>query len=298
MSRTRSSKASAAPTTTMVDPIVKWVGGKRRIAEHLIAAMPLAIRTYYEPFCGGAAVLLALQVDATRVVGRSIISDACGPLITTYRAIIRDADAVSAELRGHEEAHRAVHYDTVREEYNRDRSVGPAADTRLAGRFLYLNRACFNGLYRTNRAGEFNVPFGKARTVTLPSLAQLHAFATALRYVGIEEADYGAVVARASRGDVVYADPPYDSPTDDGFTAYGAGQDRPWEFQVQLAGACALARDRGATVIASNRATNRIRDLWGRHGFEIRELDVRHMVGATAERRGLVGEIIAVGRPR
>lgn len=298
MSRTRSSKPLAEPTTTIAtEPIVKWVGGKRRIADRILALMPSTIRTYYEPFCGGAAVFLALR-NSPHVVGHYEISDACRPLIRTYRAIAADPVSVSAELETHRDQHCAVYYDTTREEFNDDRAVGLAADVRCAGRFIYLNRACFNGIYRVNQAGRFNVPFGKARHVALPSYDELRAFQRALMRAHVEAVDYREQLALAERTDVVYLDPPYDSPDDKGFTAYGAGEGRPWEFQCALANAATMAVARGATVIASNRATNRIRELWGGRGFEIHDLDVRHQVGATSDRRRKVGEILAVSKGR
>lgn len=333
--------ASPEPTARPVDPLVKWAGGKRRIAplivhEYIGSLLPpqreihgdvlngklARFRRYREPFLGGGAVFL--EMSAAYPHFDAVLGDMCRPLVASYR-VVRDAggaEAVSEELRQFEgyynagsSSQQARLYDEERELFNAG-EADPASMKAVvqAARFIFLNRACFNGLYRTNSRGQFNVPFGKRTSIALPTLEHLRAFAAVLGptptspgpdrdlyviegWTDLRVEGYEVSLSEAAEGDVVYLDPPYAKVGGAGFTGYQPG-DFGWAEQERLALRSREAVRRGAVVVASNRATPECVALWRDCGFEVAVHGVRHCVGAEGDRRGVVEEMIAAGGPK
>lgn len=207
-------------------PFLKWAGGKRKLARHVLDLLPASCGTYYEPFLGGGAVFFALPRG---YMERAVLSDMNEELVATTQTIRNEAEAVYVELENYERDHSEVFYYEVRKVSwkARDR-VGAAA------RMLYLNRAGYNGMYRVNKAGRFNIPWGKHEVFSYPSRdhlqrcgERLHS-ATGSGISGrIVADDFSEIVASAKSGDCVYFDPPYlpasstanfASYTKDGFT--------------------------------------------------------------------------------
>ena len=184
--------------TSGPQPVLKWAGGKRRLVPDILAALPERIDTYYEPFLGGGAVFFALA--AARRFRRAVLSDQNPDLVCVYEASRDDVVGVIDALSGmrHSEA-----------EYYRVRSSRPRAAARRAARIIYLNKTGYNGLYRVNRSGHFNVPFGRYVRPKICDADNLRAVAGALQGVEVLVSDFEAVVAGARNGDAVYFDPPY-----------------------------------------------------------------------------------------
>jgi len=264
-------------TTMTAAPIVKWVGGKTSTAQAL-ARVVVSRRPaqrggrYIEPFLGGASVALAVE---SRTGVPLLLSDLCSPLIATYQAVRAQPEKVHAELTGL--------YDEVgtdAEAYAEVRGYAPATFTMIAARFLYLNALCFNGLYRENSDGDFNVPFGKRVNPSPRKLEELVAWADAMKTAEIFLSGFRKAVAAAASGDFVFADPPYHGTFSnylaDGFTDAD---------HVDLSTSLQQAYERGADVIVTNADTPFIRDIY--RWAEIRMSDERRSVNRDGAGRGL-----------
>lgn len=254
-------------------PPLKWVGSKRWLVPLLAPAIYARLATtngrYIEPFLGGGAVALDLGLPDM------VLGDNCGPLITMYQAICKNPSAVAWALK------TLVDRGTDKENYYRVRADETRSAILAAARFIYLNKFGFNGLYRENSKGKFNVPHGGDRSgASIPDVATLTAVACALRGADIRVADFRDTIAAAQAGDVVYADSPYYD-TFNKYTADGFADDA----HNALAVALKAARDRGATVVASNSDHDYVRDLY--KWATITPVHERHAVGATGARRGL-----------
>jgi DNA adenine methylase len=224
--------------------LVRWAGSKRAILPDLLSAVPGRFNAYYEPFCGSACLFLAL---APR---RAVLSDINAELIGAYRTIRSSAQRV----------HQLVtELDTSSSAYYKIRNWQPRRLPPLvrAARFVYLNHTCFNGLYRTNRRGEFNVPFGN-RTGHVPSLNRFEAFARLARRAKLACSDFQAITLEAQPGDFVYLDPPYFSrrPT---YGEYGYNTFREHDI-LRLVDTIRLLDKRGVFVLLSYGGSADLRD--------------------------------------
>jgi DNA adenine methylase len=262
-------------------PFLKWAGGKAKLAPQIMARFPDRFRRYHEPFIGGGAVFFALGPrEAT-------LSDVNADLITTYRAIRDHVESLIEVL---------LHHRASEEDFYRIRAVDPGGLSLIesAARTIYLNRTCFNGLYRVNRRGQFNVPFGRYANPRICNAENLRAVSDALQGVDLRVEDAMAIGRRARRGDLVYFDPPYDpiSPTAS-FTSYaktGFGRTE----QERLAEVFAHLAERGVHAVLSNSDTPFVRKLYKR--FEIETVYARRAINSRADRRGPVPEVLVSTR--
>ncbi len=181
-------------------PFLKWAGGKGQLLPELLARLPRAFRTSHEPFVGGGALFFALAGRGR--IPRAVLSDANAPLVDTYLAVRDRVDDAIAALRRH--PNDAAHFYRVRAQDSDDLSLA-----EKAARVVYLNRTCYNGLYRENRRGEFNVPFGQYMNPTICDAQNLRACSRVLQDVEVLRADFTTVLDRARPGNLVYFDPPY-----------------------------------------------------------------------------------------
>lgn len=273
----------------MIKPIVKWPGGKTRLLPHLLARLPVlgSRARYFEPFAGGAALFFALGP------ARAVLGDANADLIACYRSVAEDVDGVIALLEHLTVDHSKENYYRLRAEWNG--RLFDADPTARAAVLLYLNRACFNGLWRVNQSGALNSPFGDGRPVRI-DLDNLRGAAAVLRRADLLSGDFRETVADARRGDVVYFDPPYvpasDTANFTGYTAGGFGT----EEQCWLARLARQLTERGVHVLVSNSDTALTREIYA--GFRIDRVRCDRRIAASAGRRGKVDEIVAVGFPR
>jgi DNA adenine methylase len=212
LARAQRADAPAMPPSAAW-PIIKWVGGKTKLLPELATRLPQGYRRYYEPFAGGAALFFHLGPTA------AVLSDRNADLIGMYRAVAADPDGVLRRLALHRDAHGTEHYYQTRARWN-DRAVSWSVLDRAAT-FIYLNRTCFNGLWRVNKGGGFNVPMGRYKNPAIYDAETIGRASAVLRGATLLCGDYRDAVADAGPGDLVYFDPPYDPVTTTAnFTAY------------------------------------------------------------------------------
>jgi DNA adenine methylase len=266
-------------------PLLKWVGGKRQLLGAILARLPERIDTYYEPFVGGGAVFFALAQQ--RRFRRAVLADSNAELIATYRAVQRDVDAVIASLG------RLRHSE---EEYYRIRASRPRSEAARAARMIYLNRTGFNGLYRVNRRGEFNVPFGRYQNPRICDAEHLRSVAVALAGVELLVGDFAGVAERARAGDAVYLDPPYVPVS--ATARFAEYHERPFgpDEHRRLAEVFGALWRRGVVAVLSNSDTELTRALY--RAFEVEVVAARRSVNSRASARGPVLELLAFAAPR
>ena len=276
-------------------PILKWAGGKARLAPSISEAFAEPCKgTYIEPFIGSGAVYLYRH--ANDEVGDAVLADINPKLIGVHVAIRDAVDDVLGELSRMPREGYEAHYYGIRDAFNEGPYTGPAH----AARFIWLNRACFNGLYRENRKGFFNVPVGRYKRVSLPPPDAFRAVSAALQGVELVIADFREVVGRAGKGDQVYCDPPYVPLTATAnFTGYAKG-DFADDEQRALAYLARRAAVKGATVVLSNHDTPYVVDDLYKvdAGFEhVSRPRVSRAISRAGSSRKGVGEVIAAISP-
>lgn len=263
-------------------PIIKWVGGKTKLLPELIARMPEKFGNYYEPFIGGAALFFRVAPE------RAVLNDFNADLVGLYTAVKRDVAAVIRQLEKHRTAHSEAHYYQTRTRWN-DRELAWTSAERAAT-FIYLNKTCFNGLWRVNRAGDFNVPIGRYVDPPICVPDALRAAQTVLAGAELRRGDYRAAIADARRGDFVYFDPPYDpiTPTAN-FTSYTESEFGQQQ-QRELAETARMLAGKGVHVMLSNHDTPFVRSLY--KGFRIDRVKCARAINSNANKRGDVDEVI------
>lgn len=294
-----------------VRPILKWAGGKRQLLPELRPFYPRAFSRYVEPFLGSGAVFLDLYNSGLLEKRRVALSDINADVIGCYLTVRDRAADVVAALRSLESGHRRngdAHFYAVRDEaFNPARravhaSPNPAAayTPRLAAMLIYLNRTGFNGLFRVNARGDFNVPAGRYASPLICDEPNLYAWSAALRRPGvtIEVAAFDEVLNRAGQDDFVYLDPPYAPVSGTArFTAYTAGGFGAIQQEALQRMVIALA-SRGAAVLLSNSAAPQIRALYARHrgartaGLRATTVAARRAINSRAASRGAVREYL------
>ena len=264
-----------------VRPFLKWAGGKQRLLMQYKRYFPQAdtIGRYFEPFIGSAAVFFHQQYS------QATLSDQNGKLIEVYRLVRDNLDQVLLTLKLHQ--NESDYYYTIRAQNPAD--LAPAE--RVA-RLIYLNKTCYNGLYRENSKGEFNVPFGRYKNPKICDEARLRAASAVLQGVDLQVSDFAKTVETAVAEDFVYFDPPYVplSPTSN-FTSYnknGFGQ----VDQERLAKTVAQLTDLGVKVMLSNSSASLVYDLYGRSPYRLIDIQARRNINSHATRRGPVKELL------
>ncbi len=258
-------------------PFLRWAGSKRALLSHIMETMPSSIRTYHEPFLGSASLFFLLRPR------RAFLSDSCPELIQTFDAVRENVDAVLRYLRPLK-PDRDLFY-SIRS----DRSTGPF---KRAAEFIYLNKTCWNGLYRVNSRGEFNVPYGLPKTDYIVDEANLKACSTALAASGVQLrcGDFGANLREVEKGDLVFLDPPYVTRhNDNGFIDYNE-QLFSWADQVRLARAARDLADRGAHVLVTNAFHGDVLDLY--EGFNLVTINRASTLASNATKRSRVSEAL------
>lgn len=267
---------------TVAKPFLKWAGGKTSLLGEILPRLPKKINTYYEPFVGGGAVFFALAAE--KRFAKAALADANEDLIETYFSIREDLDVLLRRLKAHAAKHSKEHFYKVR----------ASSGSYIAARLIYLNRTCFNGLYRVNRKGEFNVPFGDYKNPTICDEANLRAVSATLRNVVLDPTDFELSVQGAKKGDAVYFDPPYIplSPTSS-FTSYSKGGFNA-ESQERLSDVARALVKRGVHVLLSQSDTPLAHKLY--KGFKIEKVRAPRRVNSKGDKRGDVSELLISGR--
>lgn len=266
------------PLRSLPHPFLKWAGSKRSVAGQITPHLPTTFRTYWEPFLGAGTLFFLLQPTMAH------LGDLCVPLISTYKAVRDDPALVHSALR---------RLRVSKSEYYRIRASRPRTDHTKAARFIYLNKACWNGLYRVNLQGEFNVPFGRPRSANTCSLELLRACSQSLASPGVKLAhgDFESFVAEVGQGDLVYLDPPYatTAPRRSTFLEYNENIFS-WADQVRLARSANELAGRGCSVYVTNSSAEEVARLY--RDFDLVPLFRQSTIAPRASSRGLAVETL------
>lgn len=270
---------------TQVQPFLKWAGGKRQLLPEIRKYIPTKINTYYEPFIGAGAVLFDIQPE------KAVINDINIELVNVYQVIKDNAVELIEDLKKHENDHEYFY-----EIRNLDRTPSylELSPIERASRIIYLNKTCFNGLFRVNSKGQFNVPFGKYKN---PQIVNEHVIRAVHSYlskndVQILNTDFEKVVEGSKEGDFIYLDPPYDPVSStSSFTSYSLdGFNR--EDQQRLKNLFVELDKRGCNVLLSNSATDFIKELYRDYHIEI--VSASRHINAKASGRGKIDEVLVM----
>jgi DNA adenine methylase len=258
---------------TKPKPFLRWAGGKRQLVKSLIVHLPSDVheRRYVEPFLGAGSLFFAVRPSS------ALLGDANRRLIETYRALCKDPEDVRRELDLLLEAHSPAAYYLVRDAYNRS-----VFSTLQAARFLYLNKTCFNGVYRVNGKGEFNVPIGKKDRIAPPSALEFAQVATALRNAEVVCLDYRQTLSRVLDNDFVYLDPPYPALNDTAFFNHYTADRFTEASQKSLADDVIKLHNRGVRFLMSNADTPAIRELY--KSYTTTSVSVRRYITCKSQR--------------
>ncbi|WP_375467459.1 DNA adenine methylase [uncultured Nostoc sp.] len=269
----------------LVKPFLKWAGGKRQIVPLIENNLPKNYnsQTYYEPFLGGGALLFTLQPK------KAVINDSNTELINCYKVVRDSVDELIDNLKFHK--NNEEYYYAIRD-WDREESFQDRTPVQRASRIIFLNKTCYNGLFRVNSQGQFNVPFGKYKNPNILDLAVLKAVSKYLNdnQITILNLDFQEVLKDAKRGDFVYLDPPYDPISDTAsFTGYdvnGFNKDE----QIRLKEIFDNLDKRGCKILLSNAYTNFIIDLY--KNYEQIKISAIRAINSNAKKRGKVDEIL------
>lgn len=264
-------------------PFLKWPGGKRWFIQHHAYLLPRTYKRYIEPFLGGGAVFFYLQPKV------AILGDMNADVINSYIGIQRDWKQIQELLKRHQSLHSEEHYYSVR-------SCVPKDLIEQAARMIYINRTCFNGIYRVNLKGEFNVPKG-SRTTVLQEGESFELISNLLQGAELSCIDFEQLIDRAEADDLLFADPPYTvRHNNNGFIKYNEKLFT-WEDQERLARALKRARERGAVVVATNANYNLLREIYLDYGFHLIEVARYSPISAKTSNRRSFEELIIISQP-
>lgn len=272
-------------TNTLARPFLKWAGGKRQLLPELLKYIPKQYKTYYEPFVGGGALLLELQRK------RAVINDSNAELINCYQIVRDSVEDLILALSQHENTE--THYYEVRD-WDRSPDYATRSAVERAARIIYLNKTCYNGLFRVNSQGQFNVPFGRYDYPNIVDAGVLRAVSAYLNNpeVTIRNMDFADAASDAKRGDFIYFDPPYDPVSDTAsFTGYdvnGFGKDK----QSRLKEIFDELNQRECKVLLSNAYTPFITDLY--QGYRCAKVEASRAINSNGQKRGKVDEILVM----
>lgn len=259
-------------------PFLKWAGGKRQLLDHLRARVPEGHGTYHEPFVGGGALFFDTAPE------RAILADWNPRLVRTYRSVRDNPEAVIARL---------ATYPNEKEFFlrMREQDIDAGSDEDLAAWMIYLNKTGFNGLYRVNRRGGFNVPFGRYKNPKICDADNLRAASERLQGVEILHSDFRGVEERCKPGDFVYFDPPYVPASNTAsFTAYTKNGFN-LDDQAELRDLAMRLKEKGVSVLLSNSSVPEVHALYA-EGFERIEIFANRAINSNAAKRGKVAEAL------
>ena len=273
-------------------PFLKWAGGKTQLLPELLARAPQQISTYFEPFLGGGALFFALASDPARSPRRAVLNDRSGELITTYQVVRDELGALVERLQDLEARYLASDEEGRGQVYYAVRDEQPVEPVELAARLIFLNKTCYNGLYRVNRRGRFNVPHGRYRKPRILDCETLTAASRALADADLMDVDFEQACAEAGPGDFVYFDPPFHPlSATSSFTGYteasfGRGDQLRLKWRVDELTA------RGVAAMVSNSPHDFVLGMYEGSRYRVEELPARRAINSRADRRGAIGELL------
>lgn len=259
-----------------MEPFLKWAGGKRWLVEKRLCPIPEGFNRFCEPFIGSGAMLFHLEPET------AIVNDINHNLIETYEALATDWESVYNVLVDYSRKHSRDFYYKIRESDPRNLNI-------KAARFIYLNRACWNGLYRVNQDGKFNVPKGTKDKILLTT-DDFQAISDLLQRCQFFNTDFETVISATQAGDFLFVDPPYTvKHNNNGFVKYNEKMFS-WEDQVRLSEAIKEAAGRGVNFVVTNACHKCIRDLY--KDFKLYPLSRASVIAASSQNRGQYEELL------
>jgi DNA adenine methylase len=272
----------------LVVPVVKWVGGKRQIIDEIIKYVPDSFSTYYEPFLGGGAVLFELQPK------KAVVNDINEELMNIYEVIKDNVDELIEGLKRHKIKNDKAYFYEIRELDRNREQYNLLTPVERASRIIYLNKTCYNGLFRVNKSGEFNAPFGNYKNPNIVNETTLRAVSAYFNKAKIRFTcqDFEDALKWSRKGAFVYLDPPYDPVSETAsFTGYDKGGfDR--NEQIRLKKTCDKLNKKGIKFLLSNSATDFIMDLY--QDYKIEVIQAKRAINSKADRRGNVDEVLVM----
>lgn len=266
---------------TTPKPFVKWAGGKRQLIPILNENLPKTFGTYYEPFLGGGALLFHILTD--RDAQKCSISDLNSDLVLTYTTIRDKIDELISSLKNHEKNYQKdskTYYYSVRES-------NPRSEIEKTSRLLFMNRTCFNGLYRVNSKGKFNVPLGRYTNPNIVNEDNLRSVSAILHSskVAIKCRDFESVLRDAKKGDLVYFDPPYQPVSQTAnFTSY-TNKSFTYEDLSRLAELCLKLDSKGCKVLLSNSDSKEVAKIFSSKPWKINKIQANRSINSNSKKR-------------
>ena len=270
----------------VLSPVLKWVGGKRQLLNDIIPMIPKNCSTYVEPFIGGGAVLFELQPK------KAIINDFNGELINVYTVIRDYPEELIKELQFHKENNTSEYFYTVREYDRKPDFFSKMTSVQKAARVIYLNKTCYNGLYRVNSAGQFNSPYGKYKNPNIVNETVIRAMSKYFNEnnIVIINEDFKETLKGLRRGAFVYLDPPYmpisSSSSFTGYTENGFNEDK----QRELKELCDKLDKKGIKFLQSNSDCEFIRELYS--SYRIKTIKAKRAINSKGNSRGEINEVL------
>lgn len=266
---------------TTPKPFVKWAGGKRQLIPILNENLPKSFGTYYEPFIGGGALLFHILTE--RNAQKCSISDLNSDLVLTYTTIRDKIDELVSSLKNHEKNYQ----DDSKTYYYSVRESNPRSEIEKTSRLLFLNRTCFNGLYRVNSKGKFNVPLGRYTNPNIVNEDNLRSVSAILNTskVAIKCRDFESVLRDARKGDLIYFDPPYQPVSDTAnFTSY-TNKSFTYEDLNRLAELCLKLDSKGCKVLLSNSDSKEVAKIFSDKPWKINKIQANRSINSNSKKR-------------
>ena len=272
----------------LVAPVLKWAGGKRQLLPSIEPFIPKKISTYVEPFVGGGALLFHLQPK------KAIINDFNKELMNVYQVIRENPDELISLLQKHQKENSEEYYYSVRS-LDRDKNYNKMPELEKAARILYLNKTCYNGLFRVNSSGQFNAPYGKYKNPAIVNDITIKAVSNYFNSVNLKlmTGDYREALKGLRKDAFVYLDPPYmpisSSANFTGYTESGFDYSK----QVELRDECVKLHKKGIKFLQSNSYTKEILELYSDSSmFKIEVVQAKRSINSKANRRGDIAEVL------
>jgi len=274
----------------MAAPFLKWAGGKKRLAPLVVARAPRGARVYHEPFLGAGAVFFAME-DAGLTAG-AVLGDANEDLVACFAVVRDDVEALIRSLTEYAGGYVPLGPGERARYYYEKRSERPAGTVARAARLIFLNRTCYNGLYRVNGSGNFNVPHGRYVNPRICDEAGLRRASQALQGAELGAMDFEEACARARPGDFVYLDPPYQPLTRTSrFTSYTSG-DFGAADQERLRDVFEDMTRRGVAAMLSNSEHEAIRGLYEGRGYDLEQVEMSRAINSVGSGRAPIAELL------
>ncbi|MCO6432171.1 MAG: DNA adenine methylase [Deltaproteobacteria bacterium] len=277
------SAAQVKARTDACRPFLKWAGGKRQLLPQLLSRIPHEVNGYFEPFIGGGALFFA----AFRRFKRAVLSDINPELINAYLAVRDHPQALIRDLRKHR--YDEEYYYALRDA-DRSRAFARWGSVRRAARLIFLNKTCYNGLYRVNSQGYFNVPFGRYVDPVIYDADNIMACSRALKDARIMNGSFDQIAAKARRGDFVYFDPPFaplsKTASFTSYTKFGFND----QMQIALRDLCRALDNKGVRFMVSNSSASQVFEIYS--DFFIERVPAARAINSNGHGRGKIDEVI------